>query len=109
MGHLIYDGSRYAFEYRLLAHLKSAVGARLRKQESFFLSWTCSPEEGSGRNSIWLSPSCPLTFRFAGSRAPQINKVWLSVLSGTSHGGRGMIVMGEQEAETYAAKHPAPL
>lgn len=108
MGQLIYDGTKYTFEDRLLAHVKFAVGSRLRKQESFFLSWSCSPEEGSGRNSIWLSPACPLTFRFSGSRAPLINKTWLSVLSGTSHGGRGMIITGEQEAESYAAKHPAP-
>lgn len=103
MGYLTYAGSsEYEFEDRSLAHLKVAVGMKLRRQESFFLSWSNSVERGSGRLSLWVSPSIPLAFRFSGSRSPDINPVWLEVLSELSHTPRGLIMISENEAEKHA-------
>lgn len=102
MGYLIYGGSQeYEFEDRTLAHLKVAITMKLRRQESFLMSWTNSAERGGGRVSIWLSPNIPLIFRFAGSRAPQLSKPWLDVLNELSHTPRGLIVVTEQEAEKH--------
>lgn len=103
MGFLTYAGSsEYEFEDRTLAHLKVAVGMKLRRQESFFLSWSNSVERGSGRLSLWISPSIPLAFRFAGSRAPDLNPVWIEVLNELSHTPRGLIMIPENEAEAHA-------
>lgn len=108
MGHLAYAGlAEYEFEDRALAHLKVAVGMKLRRQESFFLSWSKPAEEGSGRFSIWISPHTPLVFRFAGSRAPELNRVWIDVLSSLSHTPRGLIMISESEAERHAKQHGA--
>lgn len=105
MGYLTYAGStEYEFEDRALAHLKVAVGMKLRRQESFFISWSNPVERGSGRVSIWVSPGIPLAFRFSGSRAPELNKVWLDVLNELSHTPRGLIMVSEKEAEEHA-KH----
>lgn len=109
MGFLIYGGTQeYEFDDRTLAHLKIAITMKLRRQESFLMSWVNPPEKGSGRLSIWLTPSIPLAFRFSGSRVPQLNKIWLSALGELSHTPRGLIVMAEDEAAKYAADHPQP-
>lgn len=93
----------YGFEDRTLAHLKVIITSKLQRQECFLLSWVIPAERGSGRISLWLSPSIPLAFRFAGSRSPQINESWLSVLSELSNTPRGLLVISEQEALEYLA------
>lgn len=92
------------FEDRTLAHLKLVITQKLRRQESFLLSWEKEPSEGSGRNSLWLSPSIPLTFRFHGGRQPALNPVWVNALLDLAHSPRGLIVMSEQQAEEYARR-----
>lgn len=100
MGYLIYgNGTEYEIDDRALAHVKVVVGSKLRRQESFFLSWTNEPEAGSGRVSLWISPNIPLQFRFFGSRAAQLNRVWLDVLADLSHTARGLVLVSESEAE----------
>lgn len=104
MGFLIYGGTQeYEFEDRTLAHLKVAITIKLRRQESFLMSWTNPAERGGGRVSLWLTPSIPLTFRFNGSRPPQLNKVWLSVLNDFSNTPRGLVVVSEEDAQKHAA------
>ncbi len=106
MGYLIYGAAaEYEFDDRTLAHVKVAINMKLRRQECFFLSWSNPAEKGSGRISLWLSPGIPLIFRFAGSKAPELNQVWLRVLSELSHTPRGLLVISEREAEAYASSH----
>lgn len=104
MGFLNYAGAHeYEFDDRTLAHLKVAISMKLRRQECFLMSWTNPVEKGSGRTSIWLAPNIPIIFRFAGSRAPQLNEDWITVLHELSHTPRGLIVLSEQDAAKYLA------
>ncbi|MFV0432509.1 MAG: hypothetical protein ACK5LO_00795 [Leucobacter sp.] len=104
MGFLIYGGTQeYEFDDRTLAHVKVAITMKFRRQESFLMSWVNPPERGAGRMSIWLSPSIPLAFRFAGSRAPTLNRVWLTVLNDLSNTPRGLIVLSEDDAQKHAS------
>lgn len=97
MGYLTYGGSQeYEFEDRTLAHLKVAITMKLRRQESFLFSWNNPADRGGGRTSIWLNPSIPLTFRFVGSRPPQLNKAWLAVLSDSANTAQGLTLIPEQ-------------
>ncbi|GAA2179195.1 hypothetical protein GCM10009847_12250 [Leucobacter tardus] len=105
MGHLIYGDHDHDFEDRLLAHLKTAIGQKLRRQEPFFLNWNKSLKEGDGRMAIWVSPYVPLTVRYSGSRQPEINPVWVRVLEDTASQPYGMRVMSEEQAERYAHEH----
>lgn len=103
MGYLIYgSGTEYEIEDRALAHLKVTVGLKLRRQESFFVNWSNPVEKGSGRVSLWISPNIPLAFRFSGSRAPELNAVWLDVLRDLAYTPRGLVLVSESEAEAYA-------
>ncbi|MBK0417838.1 hypothetical protein JD276_02155 [Leucobacter sp. CSA1] len=104
MGHLVYDGAaEYEIEDRMLAHLKAAVGIKLRRQECFFISWANPVERGSGRISVWVSPHIPLVFRFSGSRPPELNPAWIDVMNRLANTPRGLIMISEQDAERIAA------
>lgn len=107
MGFFMYSNvAEYEVEDRALAHLKLAIGFKLRRQESFFVSWTKSVEKGSGRMSVWVAPSIPIAFRFAGSRPPEINPMWVESLKQLSQTPRGLILITEKEAEEYMRKNP---
>jgi len=111
MGSLIYGAStEYSFEDRLLAHLKLAIIAKLRVGDSFLLNWSIPASSGSGRISLWMSPAVPLQFHFKGSKAPDVNRIWLEALERSSHSIRGMVVMEEAEAVGYIreAGHATP-
>lgn len=100
MGFIYYDGAtEFEFEDRTLAHLKAAIGTKLRRQESFFLNWTNPAELGSGRVTLWISPGIPLIFRFSGNTPPQLNAKWVGVLVDTSNTPRGMTLMREDRVE----------
>lgn len=108
MGFLNYgSGQEFEFEDRTLAHLKVVMTSKLRRQESFLLSWVNPAERGGGRVSVWVTPSIPLTFRFAGSRSPQLNQTWLEVLHELSHTPRGLLVISEEQAVKHSAGQAA--
>ena len=100
MGFLIYGGTQeFEFDDRTLAHLKTAITTKLRRQESFLMSWTNPAEKGGGRFSIWLTPTIPVTFRFSGSRPPQLNHTWLTVMKDLSNTSRGLVVISEKDTQ----------
>lgn len=100
MGFMMYDGvNEFEFDDRVLAHLKFAIGIKLRRQESFFLNWTNEPDQGSGRVSIWISPTIPVMFRFSGSRPPMLNQQWVQLLVDLASTPRGMTVVREDQVE----------
>lgn len=104
MGFLVYGGTQeYEFDDRTLAHLKVVLTMKLRLQDSFLMSWINPAERGGGRVSMWIAPSIPLTFRFAGSRAPELNKDWIEALTETANSSRGLVVLSESEAQQYLA------
>ncbi len=100
MGFLYYNGVvEFEFEDRTLAHLKAAIGTKLRRQESFLLNWTNPPENGSGRVTLWISPAIPLVFKFAGNTPPTLNNAWVQVLIETANTPRGMTVVRENQLD----------
>lgn len=109
MGNLIYAGAtEYQVGDRELAHLKAVIGAKLRRQECFFVGWTIDPDQGSGRVSLWIAPGIPLQFRFSGSRQPALNSAWLEVLAEMANTARGLVLIPEAEAEQlHRGQRPA--
>lgn len=109
VGQLTYGpGTVYEIDDRTLAHVKLALTAKLRRQESFLLSWPIPAEHGSGRTSLWIAPWIPLQFQFAGSRQPVINRQWVIAMLDGSHSDRGMVILTEAEAEKAATSAAAP-
>ena len=109
MGTLSYAGVDHQFDDRALAHLKVVITAKLRRGERFLLAWRVPPEEGSGRVSIWMSPSIPLFYRFSSPTPPALNRDWLNALSRSSQGPNGMFLMEEARAAEYLTQAGSPV
>lgn len=91
MGVIFYGSSDapICIEDRALAHLKVAIATKLRRNESFTLSWKHGAGEPEGRSTIWLHPSIPLRFSFDDPEPPPLNMDWIQQLmtSANSTGG----------------------
>jgi hypothetical protein len=96
MGSLTYDGLVVQIDDRVLAHLQIVIVKKLRRGESFVMSWKDAPSVGDGRSAIWLHPTIPIHFKFDGGRVPSINEAWLDELSTSANGPRGLIVTQEE-------------
>lgn len=95
MGTLQYDGVLVEFEDRLLAHLQIVIVQKIRRGESFLMSWRDAPETGDGHSAIWIHPAQNLYFKFAGSKVPAINQEWLDQLTLSANSPRGLLVIRE--------------
>ncbi len=75
MGKLEYNSSRPAIEIEdaTLAHVKIVIGTKLRRNESFMMTWLSRPETTSGRMTIWVHPSIPLILEFDDPAMPAID------------------------------------
>jgi hypothetical protein len=98
MGTLQYDGVLVEFDDRLLTHLQIVIVQKIRRGESFLMSWRDSTETGDGHSAIWIHPSQNLYFKFSGSKTPSINQEWLDRLMLSANGARGLLVMREDSA-----------
>jgi hypothetical protein len=97
MGKLVYGAPMWSAEFddRLLAHIRVVIIAKLRRGESFTLSWNLETSHGSGRSSIWIHPSIPLQFEFFGSRDPSLNRAWIEALMATANSANGLELVAE--------------
>jgi len=101
MGRLIYEGSvRFDLDDRTLAHLVVVISDKLRRAESFPLSWRNDPSTGDGRTTIWVHPASSLVFEFSGSRRPALNRTWLEALAIVANSPEGLHVIPEPAEQT---------
>lgn len=107
MGSLIYGspGIEISFDDRVLAHLELVIGAKLRRRESFMLSWRDSPEVGDGRSSLWIDNGIPVLFRYGGSRVPLVDKDWLEELVVQAGSNRGLLLGDDPATEQLVRAH----
>ena len=94
MGTLFYGASRtpISIDDRALAHLKIVITSKLRRNESFLLSWDEPPENGSGRASVFIHASCDLIYRFDGSRPAELDQNLLETMAAESMSTRGLAI-----------------
>ena len=104
MGTLFYGaaGDVIRIEDRALAHLKVVISTKLRRNESFMLSWQHPEGASTGRSTVWLHPSIPLRFEFDDAEAPELSRQWIEELAVAAQSTTG-IVLVEEHVE------PAPL
>jgi len=102
MGTLLYgNGSAgISFPDRALYHLQIVITAKLRRNESFVFSWADGADAGSGRSTIWLSPSTLLHYRFLGSRVPSVNREWVQTLLKSANSAGGLVFTPEPVSST---------
>ena len=75
MGSLEYNSSRPPIQVddATLAYLKLLIGTKLRRNESFMMTWLPQQEDATGRLTIWMHPSIPLIFSFDHAAMPPID------------------------------------
>jgi len=106
MGSLNYDGHLYDFEDRFLAHVQVVLAQKMRRRESFLLSWTApAHEEAWGRVSIWISPSADVSFRYSGSKSAALNGEWLERMMSATHSTRGLDLDTQKEPPAGSPAH----
>jgi hypothetical protein len=100
MGILTYGASaqhQIEFDDRTLAHLQAVVGAKLRQRQSFFFSWLAPADRGSGRRSIWIDASIPLTFHYSAEQRIKLNRDWYELLLASANSSNGLLLIVEPE------------
>jgi hypothetical protein len=101
MGFLTYGASaqhQVEFDDRTLAHLQAVIGAKLRQRQSFFFSWLAPADRGSGRRSIWVDASIPLSFHFSTEPRIKLNRDWYELLLASANSSNGLLLIAEPEA-----------
>jgi hypothetical protein len=99
MGTLFYGTDNYGMELddRALAHLKVALLTLLRAQQSVALTIARPVSQGSGRDTMWITPTTDLRFHFSGNRPPRINETWVRAIISTANTPSGMRLPAENE------------
>ena len=97
MGTMFYGGSATPIhiEDRALAHLKVVIATKLRRGESFTVSWTHPDDEPRGRSTVWLHPSIPLRFVFDEPDPPELSRTWLEELANSANTSGGISLTPE--------------
>ncbi len=112
MGLVFYGGTSDAIfiEDRALAHLKVVIATKLRRHESFTLSWR--HPDGSGRSTIWLHPAIPLRFVFDDPEPPELSTEWITAMANSANSSGGISLVPEDvdpDQETSAEHTSAQL
>ncbi|GAA2029705.1 hypothetical protein GCM10009819_11700 [Agromyces tropicus] len=94
MGTLYYGDSATPVDIddRALAHLKIAITTKLRRNESFLLSWRHGIGQPRGRSSLWLHPAIPLRFVFEAVEAGELDREWIEDLMRGANSGGGIVL-----------------
>jgi len=77
---------------RLLAHLKVLTTAKLRRGESFTVTWRHPKGMPEGRTSLWLQPAIPLKFVFGSAEAEKIDREYLESLAQAAMTSAGVVI-----------------
>ena len=97
MGTIYYGGAGTPIhiEDRALAHLKVVIATKLRRNESFTVSWRHPEGEPRGRSTIWLHPSIPLRFVFDDPEPAQLSREWIEDLANSANSSGGVMLVAE--------------
>jgi hypothetical protein len=97
VGTIYYGGSATPIhiEDRALAHLKVVIATKLRRGESFTVSWRHPDDQPRGRSTIWLHESIPLRFVFDDPEPALLSREWIEELSNSANSSGGIMLVAE--------------
>ncbi len=97
MGTLYYgdSGTPIGIEDRARAHLKFAITTKLRRGESFTLSWKHPDDQPRGRSTLWVHPTIPLRFVFDEPETPDLSREWVEDLMRSANSTGGIMLVEE--------------
>jgi hypothetical protein len=94
MGCLYYGHSEHGITVpdALLAHLKVIITTKLRRRESFTLTWRHDIAEPHGRSALWLQEAIPLRFIFDSEECDELQPSVLQDYSRMANSTGGLTV-----------------
>ncbi|GAB6856355.1 DUF7882 family protein [Microbacterium xylanilyticum] len=97
MSTLYYGSSEHAIEIEdiALAHVKVVIATKLRRNESFTLSWRHNGHEPLGRSTIWLHPSIQLRFEFDDPNPPELDPARIQAIANSANTSGGILLPDE--------------
>ncbi len=97
VGTIYYGGSATPIhiEDRALAHLKVVIATKLRRNESFTVSWQHPDDQPRGRSTLWLHPSIPLRFVFDDPEPANLSREWIEELANSANSSGGITLIAE--------------
>ena len=97
VGTLYYGGESTPvhIEDRALAHLKVVIATKLRRGESFTVSWRHPDDQPRGRSTVWIHPSIPLRFVFDDPEPAQLSRSWVEELASSANSSGGIMLIAE--------------
>lgn len=81
----------------ILAHVKVVATTKLRRNESFTLSWRHPSAGDAGRSTLWMQPSIPLLFQFDSAEPARLDPDYLRSLADAANTSTGLVVSWEPE------------
>jgi hypothetical protein len=113
VGQLFYGNDSQPAELpdRVLAHVKAIAATKLRRGESFTLTWRHSEGVPGGRSTLWLNPSIPLRFVFANPEGEMLDQNILKRLANDAASSSGLTIRFEDfdDERTREIHELAPL
>jgi hypothetical protein len=109
MGTIYYGGSATPIhiEDRALAHLKVVIATKLRRGESFTVSWRHPDGQERGRSTLWLHPSIPLRFVFDDPDPASLSREWIAELANSANSSGGIMLVAEHFESASGESTPA--
>jgi hypothetical protein len=94
MGYLYYGDSDDPFELpdTLLAHLKVVITTKLRRRESFTLTWKHVDGAAHHRSALWLQEAIPLRFVFSSAEVTEVQPPVLQEFAQMANSANGLTV-----------------
>ena len=94
MGSLYYGASTEPIDMpdRLLAHVKVVLATKLRRGESFTLTWRHPDDAPAGRSTIWVQPAIPLRFVFESPENEKLDSNLLTEMARAASSSAGLTV-----------------
>ena len=91
----------------VLAHVKVLAATKLRRGESFMLTWRHGEDPAKGRTSVWMQPSIPLRFVFDGPEPETLDREYLKALAEEAMSSRGIVLEWDADAAGAERSDPA--
>jgi hypothetical protein len=106
MGRLYYGNMPEPIEMpdRILAHLKVVISTKLRRSESFPLTWHRGDDDAE-RSTIWLHCSIPMRFDVSSEACASLDRAYLNELAKAANSSGGLVV-DLREADDAAPTGP---
>jgi hypothetical protein len=93
MGNLFYGTTTEPLRVpdRLLSHVKVVTATKLRRSESFTLTWAHT-DGTPGRTTLWLQPSIPLRFVFDSAEPESLDSATLKAMADMANSSAGLVI-----------------